>query len=476
MPRLSRMTLDRLDPAVARPGYARDEQAIGIVHLGIGAFHRAHQAAYTDAAMAAGDRDWAIAGVSLRSAGVRDALVPQDSLYTLTERGAQAPRVALIGAIRDVIVAPEAPAAVTALIAAPATRIVTLTVTEKAYFGRPDGSLDIAAVQAAGQTIFHHLAAGIAQRRASGAPGLTIVSCDNLAHNGALLHRRLAAWLDRVDNATRDWFERECACPATMVDRIVPAVDAATRDDVAAAIGVYDAAAIVTEPFHQWVIEDRFAGARPRWEVAGAQFVGDVAAFERAKLRMLNGAHSALAYLGLLAGHTFVHEAVADTAIAPVVERLMRQEAAASLATERGSGGGIDARDYADRLLQRFRNPGLPHRLSQIATDGSQKIPQRWLEPMAANARAGRSSPATLRALAAWLLHIRGDGAPVSDPLAAPLAALWAQAGSTGIAEALFAEGGLLAGQWHPNATDLALLRQEMSDLDAPPPVRHHDG
>lgn len=456
--RLAPATADRLDPAVARAGYDRAAQAVGIVHLGLGAFHRAHQAVYTEAAMAGGDRDWGIAGVSLRSAGVRDALAPQDGLFTVTERDPGGDRVALVGALRETLVAPERPEAVTARLADPGVHIVTLTVTEKAYHRAADGGLDIPAVEAAGGTIYHHLAQGLAARRARGLAGLTLVSCDNLADNGGVLACALAAWLDRVDPALARWFEAECACPATMVDRIVPAMTAADLDAVEAAIGLRDEAAVVTERFRQWVIEDRFAGPRPRWERGGAQFVADVAPFEAAKLRMLNGAHSALAYLGLPAGHDFVHQAIADPAIGATVDRLMRHEAAASV----DPAPGQDLAAYADALIARFRNAALPHRLAQIATDGSQKIAQRWLEPMAINAAQGRRSPATLRALAAWMRHVRGGGA-VNDPLAVPLAVAWRTAGTAGIVDALFAPGGLIPGHWDPDAEDRAALEAELA-------------
>lgn len=438
--RLAAVTLDRLAPGVARPAYPWAEQGVGIVHLGIGAFHRAHQAAFTEAAMAGGDRDWAIAGVSLRSGGVRDALVPQDGLYTLTERGAGGARTALIGAVRRLLVAPEAPEAVTALIAAPGVRIVSLTVTEKAY--------------APGSAVYAVLAQGLAARRAAGRPGLTMISCDNLADNGGVLARGLADWLGARDPALRAWVEAECACPATMVDRIVPAPTDADRAAIAAAIGLEDAGAIVTEPFRQWVIEDRFAGPRPRWELAGARFVAAVAPFEAAKLRLLNGAHSALAYLGLAAGHDYVHQAIADPAIAPVIEQLMRAEAAPGLAP----APELDVPAYIDALLARFRNPALPHRLAQIAIDGSVKLRQRWLPTLAAAAAEGRRCPAMLRALAAWLVHVRGEGAPVSDPLAPDLSAAWAKAGREAIVRALFLPGGPMASDWVPDAEDEAAI------------------
>lgn len=447
--RLSSATLRALAPAVVRPRYDRERQAEGIVHLGIGAFHRAHQAVYTDDAMAAGDRDWGIVGVSLRSPEVAEQLGPQDGLYTVNERSGEGSATRLIGAVARVIVAPQDPAAVIEALAAPATRIVSLTVTEKGYTRTADGSLDVAALgdEAAGgapRSLYGYLGCALAQRRAAGLPGLTLVSCDNLAENGARLAALLGEYLEHFDPALVRWFVRECTCPSTIVDRIVPATTPEDRDAIAATIGLEDHGAVVTEPFRQWVIEDRFAGPRPRWEVGGAELVTDVRAHEAAKLRMLNGAHSALAYLGLAHGHQFVHQAIADPELAPLIERLMRDEAAASLGPE----PGVDTAAYADRLLARFANPALPHRLIQIAMDGSQKLPQRWLEPLAANAAAGRAAPATLTALAAWIDHVRGDRDPVNDPMAQRLAALWREAGREGIVAALVGERGLFAGTW----------------------------
>ena len=459
--RLTDAMVDCLPAAVARTGYDRVAQRIGIVHLGIGAFHRAHQAVYTEDAMAGGDRDWGIAGVSLRSPAVRDSLAPQDGLYTLTQASAAGESMALIGAVRELVVAPDDPGRVAALLASRDVHIVTLTVTEKAYHRRPDGTLDVPAVAAAGGTIYHHLGRGLARRRDGGLPGLTLVSCDNLAGNGGMLAAGLATWLDRTDPALRRWFEAECACPSTMVDRIVPAVNIADLDRVAAAIGLRDEGAVITEPFRQWVIEDRFAGPRPRWELGGAQLVADVSPFEAAKLRMLNGAHSALAYLGLLAGHAFVHEAIVDPGIAPVVERLMRVEAAGSLDVAPGQ----DLSAYAEMLLARYCNPALPHRLAQIATDGSQKIPQRWLASLAANAAHGRRCPATLRALAAWMIHVRGDDTPVDDPMAGRLAMAWSTAGREEIAAALFGDGGLIASGWRADRQDQATITAELTSL-----------
>ncbi len=438
--RLSASTVDRLPVAIARPGYDRTAQRRGIVHLGIGAFHRAHQAVYTDDLMAGGDRDWAITGISLRSPGMRDALTPQDGLYTVTERSAAGEKTRLIGAVAEVIVGTERPMAVVAALASVDTHLVTLTITEKGYYRRPDGTLDLAAVTGGEDTIYSYLARAFAARRDAGLPGLTLLSCDNLAGNELALEQGMAAYLDRMAPDLCGWFDAECACPATMVDRIVPAVTSADLDAATARLGMCDAAAVVTETFRQWVVEDRFAGSRPRWEHVGVTLVADVTPYETAKLRLLNGAHSALAYLGLAAGHVYVHQAIADPAIRPWIERLMRQEAAASL--DPAPGQDLDA--YADALLARFGNTALPHSLAQIATDGSQKIGQRWLEPLAINRARGVACPATLRALAAWVLFVRGDGPAVNDPMAGDLARAWQQAGTGGIARAVFGTTGLL--------------------------------
>ncbi|EXS71907.1 mannitol dehydrogenase family protein [Sphingobium sp. Ant17] len=467
--RLSQENIAALNVDVERPGYDRAAQACGIVHFGIGAFHRAHQAVYTDDAMAAGDRDWGITGVSLRSGDVADQMEPQDGLFTVSERGSGSQRTRLIGAVQRVLVAPRDPAAVVAALASSSTHIVSFTVTEKGYCRTPAGQLDLAMLEpeladgATPRSIYGFLATGLAQRRAAGMPGLTLVSCDNLAENGAVLSVLLNAYLDRVDPGLAAWFRRECACPSTMVDRIVPAVTDADRQQIADTIGMEDAAAVITEPFRQWVIEDRFAGPRPRWEVGGAQLVADVRQHEAAKLRMLNGAHSALAYLGLAQGHDFVHQAIADPTLRPLIEQLMRHEAGVSL----GSDPGLDIDAYAAQLLARFANSALPHRLAQIAVDGSQKIPQRWLEPLAINLAAGRACPATLKALAAWMLHVRGDARVVDDPMAVQLAALWQSAGTAGIVTTLFGEQGLFADRWTVTDQSRALLQAEVDQMAA---------
>jgi fructuronate reductase len=449
--RLSPFSLDMFPPAEAeRFSYDRDAQALGIVHFGIGAFHRAHQAWYTDTAMSAGDRDWMIAGVSLRSGAVAHAMNPQEGLYTVTERSAGGGTTRIVGAVREVLVASQEAAAVVAALATPSVHIASLTITEKGYCRSATGALDPAL--ASEDSVYAFLAAGLRRRHDAGLSGLTLLSCDNLAGNGEQLARLMSEYLERHDAALLRWFLSECTCPSTTIDRIVPATTSADIDEVADRLdGLRDEAAVMTEPFSQWVIEDRFAGPRPGWEAVGAQLVSDVRPYETAKLRMLNGAHSALAYLGLGAGHDFVHQAVADPAIRMLAKQLMRAEAAPTIAA--APGQDLDA--YADALLARFANPQLHHRLAQIAMDGSQKIPQRWLETLAIQQARGAQCPAVLTALAGWLRHLRGDtGIALDDPLADALQACWAKSGKHGIVDAMFGPDGLLASPWQPGAAD----------------------
>ncbi len=436
--RLSAETLSHL-AGVELPGYDRAAQAVGIVHFGIGAFHRAHQAWYTDRAMAMGDRDWAVLGVSLRSDAVAQQLNPQHGLYTVTERSAAGAATRLVGSVQAVLVAAHQTAELVTALAAPATRIVSFTVTEKGYCRSADGSLDRAL---AGEGSFYPLLARALRLRSdAGLPGLTLLSCDNLADNGRQLERLLGEYLDAHDPALRPWFDAHCACPSTMVDRIVPATTAADCTELAARTGLDDSGAVMTEPFSQWVIEDRFAGPRPRWEAVGAQLVADVRPYETAKLRMLNGAHSLLAYCGLARGHSFVHEAIADPQLRELTQQLMLNEAAPTIA----AAPGQDLPSYAADLIARFANPALNHRLLQIAMDGSQKLPQRWLETLAEGQQQSRDCPAIRAGIEAWISHLRGANGPVDDPRAAELAQA---AGQDDPLAALFGPGGPMASEW----------------------------
>lgn len=442
-----RLSAADLPKGASLPGYDRAGKRTGIVHFGLGAFARAHMAWYTDKAMARAGGDWMITGVSLRSPAVGEQLNPQDGLYALADKAGKDMAVQVIGSLREVLLATTHRAAVIAALSAPATAIVTFTVTEKGYCRKADGTLDFAQAE---EGFYPILAEALAQRAATGSGGLTLLSCDNLASNGHQLRRLLGQWIAARNPELTGWVEANCTFPCAMVDRIVPATTAADRDEAEALLGLRDEGLVVTEPFSQWVIEDRFAAARPAWDQVGAEIVADVAPYETAKLRMLNGAHSLLAYCGLQAGHTYVHEAVADAQLLALVDRLMRKEAEPTIAA--GPGQDLDA--YADALLERFANPALNHRLGQIAMDGSQKVPQRWLETLAANRRAGRSCPAILAGIAAWLRHLRGDNGPVEDPRAAELRDCWAGSAAADIAAAVFGQGGPMASEWVPDDAD----------------------
>lgn len=449
--------MNALPADVVRPAYDRAAREVGIVHFGIGAFHRAHMAVYTDDAMAGEAGDWRILGVSLRSSSVRAQMAPQDGLFTLVERSAQGSRARIIGSVADVIVAHEDRDHLVETLSAPTTHIVSFTITEKGYCRAPDGSLDHQLADE--NSAFAYLAEAFARRAAAGSPGLTLLSCDNLAGNGAQLEQLMKTYLIHHAPHLVDWFNANCACPSTMVDRIVPATTDADRGEIEGLLKLRDEAAVVTEPFSQWVIEDKFAGLRPHWEKYGAQITADVHAFENAKLRMLNGAHSALAYLGLKRGHEFVHQAIADPDLASIIDHLMRQEAATSLTPVAGQ----DLTAYADDLIARFANPALNHRLAQIAIDGSQKIPQRWLETLAYHQQSGQTCPSILTAIGAWLCHIRGDNGRVDDPMADSLKRAWDEAGTANIVPELFGVGGLMSSEWTPSPADQARIQAGMN-------------
>jgi fructuronate reductase len=454
--RLSEVTSGRLPSSVVSFNYDRSAQAIGIVHFGIGAFHRAHQAWYTDRAMEGGDRNWAICGVSLRSASVADQLNPQQGLFTVAERSASGMKLRLVGAVREVLVAGHQRSAIVARLAAAQTRIVSFTVTEKGYCRAPDGSLDLSL--AAKGSFYPLLAEAMELRRQRGLCGLTLLSCDNLAQNGRQLRRLICEYLDAQAPDLLAWFEAECRCPSSMVDRIVPATTESDRSALAATIGMDDEAAVSTEAFSEWVIEEDFASGRPSWEEVGAQLVADIEPYETAKLRMLNGSHSALAYIGLERGHEFVHQAIADAEIRVLVEQMMRQEAAPTISV----GPEQDLERYASSLIDRFGNAALSHRLAQIAMDGSQKIPQRWLETLAHQAQHGRSCPAILTALAAWLRHHQTARPVTEDPLAPILHRLWQEHEAPAVVEHVFGSDGLLASTWKPSAADQSTLLADL--------------
>ncbi|MDB5469218.1 MAG: mannitol dehydrogenase [Caulobacter sp.] len=439
MTRLSASSLADLPADVARPAYDRTKVRIGVVHLGIGAFHRAHQAVVFDDALGAGDLRWGVLGASLRSPAVAQQLNPQDGLYTLVVRDGADERLRVIGAGQGVLIAPDDPAALVAAMADAEVHIVTLTVTEKGYrldpvtgalqLDDPEVAADLADLSAP-RTAPGFIVAALAARRAAGLKPFTVISCDNLPHNGARIREAVLAMAGRIDVGLAGWIEQRGAFPQTMIDRIVPAT---TPDDIArlaARLGMEDQGMVKAEPFTQWVIEDRFAGQRPDFTALGVQLTDAVAPWEDAKLRLLNGAHSAIAYLGALSGHEYVHEALAVPAFAAYVEALWDE---AQTTVDPPPGLDIDA--YRRALMARFRNAALMHRTRQIAMDGSQKLPQRLLAGAAERLAQGQDIAAMALGIAAWMrwqsgVTEAGEVVVVDDPLAGRTAALLASAGS----------------------------------------------
>lgn len=406
--------------------FDRARPAPGIVHLGCGAFHRAHQAWFTQRALDVEFGAWGIVAVNLRGVSVPDALNAQDRLYTLVTRGPAGETDEIVGAIVEAVYAPAEPARVVARLADPAIRAVTLTVTEKGYCHVPaTGDLDAQhpdivadlASPTAPRSAVGFLVAGLSEVKRRGHAPPALLSCDNLPGNGRVLAKLVRQFAELRDPALAAWIGTHVQFPATMVDRIVPATTEGDRKALRERTGYADRACVVAEPFAQWVIED-WQGPRPAWARAGAQFVAEVAPYERAKLRLLNGAHSMLAYRGLLAGHATVAEAMADPILARAARALM-VEAASTLAPV----PGLDLAAYAEALCARFENPGMRHRLAQIAMDGSQKLPQRLLGTIADSLRAGRPCPEAFAAVAAWTEFVRREGAKLQDPLAARFAA-----------------------------------------------------
>lgn len=427
MTRLSAATLSQVPSSVQTPAYDRSKVTTGIVHLGIGAFHRAHLAAYVDDGLA-DDPSWGICGVSLRSASAKKALGPQDGLYTLGVESSDGLSPRIVGAVTELLVAPEEPESLNQRLADPNVRIVSLTVTEKGYChdpasGRlnadhPDIQHDLTN-DGFPKSAIGWLVRGVLARKTAGLAPFTILSCDNLPSNGATLKQVLADFVAHKAPDDATWFEANVACPSSMVDRIVPATSDEDREAINQALGLDDAWPVMSEPFSQFVVEDHFALGRPNWDKNGVTMASDVEPFERMKLRMLNGSHSTLAYLGFLAGDETVADTMGDPALKSLVGTMMREEITPTLAMP----DGVDLQAYRDALLERFSNTALKHRTWQIAMDGSQKLPQRLLGTITDRLADGKPFDRLALGVAAWMRYALGkdeQGAPIDvrDPMA----------------------------------------------------------
>lgn len=430
--RLSSTTLHRLPSGIRRPAYDRNAVVAGVLHIGLGAFHRAHQAPLFDALLEDGDLRWGVVGASLRSAAARDALVPQEGLYSLAIEHDGESTTSVIGAILDVVVAREDPHRLIQAIAAPQTHLVTITVTEKGYKLDPVSGLlleddpDVRTdLTGAGPpaTMPGYLAAGLKLRKQRSLPPLAILSCDNMTGNGSKLREAVVRIAGAHDAALASWIEQYCALPNSVVDRIVPAMRDADLARTASVLGVVDQGAVRTEPFSQWVIEKGVEGLAQELERVGVSFTSDLRPWEQAKLRLLNGAHSAMAYIGGLAGVETVDAFVRLPWGSRFVEMLW-DELETTLAPSQ-----LDVAEYRRALMGRFANSALSHRLRQIAMDGSQKIPQRLVAAAADRFDHGRRPDAIALAIAGWMrwqcgVDDSGLHFVVNDPLASTTARL----------------------------------------------------
>ena len=436
-PRLSAATLAEVAPAIRRPNYPREDLRIGMAHLGVGAFHRCHQAVFTDDMLETRMARWGVVGINIRPPRLADSLGVQDGLYTATLRQGDKAETRVIGSIRRVIDVESASALddAVATLAGPDVDVVTMTLTEKGYCHVPatgrldDRNADLQADTAGGalpRTALGLLALALDRRRAQHGAGLTLISCDNIPGNGGILRSVLTDFVRGRSPELANWIAERVTFPSTMVDRIVPATQAADIEHIGALTGLTDLGAVVGEPFRQWVIEDKFAGRRPLWDVAGASFVSEVRPYEMIKMRVLNAAQSTLSHLGALLGHEYSFEAAADPVLAQITRTMLEQETAWTLPAL----AGMEVPLYIETTFSRIGNTAIRHRCHQIGTDGSQKIVQRILDPLRERLQAGLPADHLILAAASWIAYAASGasrfGAPwqPSDPWAATVIAM----------------------------------------------------
>lgn len=422
---LSEKALGELDHRVATPAYDRSAVTAGIVHFGVGGFHRAHQAMYLDTLMNDGAAlDWGLCGVGAlpHDRRIIDTLRAQDGLYTLVVKhpdGRLEPRV--IGSLVEVLLAPDDPGAVLDRLTDERTRIVSLTITEGGYlvnqvtgeFDADDPTIQADLVEGASPaTVFGYLTAALDRRRAQGVAPFTVMSCDNLPDNGDVARRMICAFARLKDPALADWMEAEVAFPNCMVDRITPVTTEQDVERLADEFGVADGWPVVCEPFTQWVLEDRFGQGRPPFERAGVQMVDDVVPYELMKLRLLNASHQALCYLGHLAGYRYAHEVCQDPLFAKFLLAYMEREGSPTLPEV----PGVDLDAYRHELVARFANPEVRDTLARLCAESSDRIP-KWLVPViVANLRSGGEVELSALVVASWARYAEGtdeQGRPI---------------------------------------------------------------
>ena len=475
MQRLNNATVPTLPPEVTVPSYDRSEITPGIVHLGIGAFHRAHQAPLLDDCLSRGETTWGIIGASLRSGDTRNALIPQDSLYTLATRQGRSQKLRVVGSIADVLVGPDNPRALVAVLADPRIRIVTLTITEKGYTANlasrdlrhdhPDVVHDLSSPSQP-RSALGFLVEAIRIRRQQGVPSFTVLSCDNIPANGPTLKLLLVQFASLRDQDLASYIEESVSCPSCMIDRIVPATTDRDRAEISGALGLADAWPVVAEPFWQWVIEDSFPSGRPRLELSGVEFVEDVEPYENMKIRLLNGAHTTIAAIGRATGMVTVADVHADDRVRRFIEAYWRQ-------VEKTLPAFLKTKKYTADLSERFSNTALQHRTEQIAMDASQKLPQRIISPLADLTDAFQERSLLLFALAVWIrscmpTNEHGDAIVLNDPFEQHLAAAVRAGDPKAIVEAIFQIDGIFGDRWLSDraaivdvACFLALIQRE---------------
>nr|WP_221189843.1 mannitol dehydrogenase family protein [Azomonas macrocytogenes] len=427
--------MSQLPECVQRPLYDRKQVKQGIVHIGVGGFHRAHQAIYTERLLNRGKaREWGICGVGLRSEdrAMQEALASQDYLYTLYELGnSDNTQIQVVGVLGDFLLAEDGSEALIRKLADPETRIVSLTITEGGYCtddstGQFNANLpqirhDLANPQQP-ETIFGFLSEALARRRAAGIKPFTVMSCDNLPHNGQVARNALLSFSRLRDAGLHDWIAANVSFPNAMVDRITPMTSDAHRSQLYEETGIEDAWPVVAEPFLQWVVEDKFCNGRPSWEEVGVQFTDDVTPYEEMKIRLLNGSHMAMAYLGALLGHRYAHEAMQDPQLQEFVRAYMDRDVAPLLAEV----PGIDLEKYKSTLIKRFSNSAIYDQISRLCSDGSSKLPKFVLPTLLGQIESGADMRRTVLIIAAWCHYLRGfdeqgETYPILDPRAVSL-------------------------------------------------------
>ena len=411
---LNERTLRHHAARVSVPSYDRAALRRGVVHMSVGSFHRSHQAVYFDALAERGLGDgWGLTGVGVRRRDMQRALAPQDGLYTVVARGRDADTARIVGVITRYIYAPEQTGQLLDALAAEHVRLVTLTITADGYnvdpctgaFApcEPDVVADLAG-QRHPRSVLGYLVEALDRRRRAGRAPFTVLSCDNMPGNGAIARAALVSFARRRDEDLGGWIDEHVAFPSSMVDRITPKTTPQDREFVARTFGVSDRWPVLTEPFSQWIVEDAFCHGRPPLEEVGVQFVSDVTPYSLTKTRLLNGSHSALGYLGSLAGYDRTDEAIGDPAFDGYVERLMRDEIAPLLPAI----PAIDVPAYRAALRERLANPAVGDRLSRLCRNGSTKVARHVLSTIREARAAGRPHELLTLAVAGWCRHLRG--------------------------------------------------------------------